>query len=70
MNEPIIVNQIITSIIVKTIGKIASAYARIFHYEYNVMSRGFCQKKIFSNPDLVKRSNAAPSTVVDVMDCD
>jgi hypothetical protein len=32
------------------------------------MSRGFCQKKIFSNPDLVKRSNAAPSTVVDVMD--
>ncbi len=46
-NERIIVNQIITSIIVKTIGKIASAYARIFHYEYNVMSSRLCQEKIF-----------------------
>jgi len=36
--------------------KIASAYERIFHYEYNVMSRGFCQEKIFSNQDLVKPS--------------
>jgi hypothetical protein len=31
------------------------------------MSRGFCQEKIFSNQDLVKPSNAAPSTVVGVM---
>ncbi len=48
-------------------GKIASAYARIFHYEYNVMSRGFCQEKIFSNQDLVKRPNPPPSTVVGVI---
>jgi hypothetical protein len=50
--------------------KRGSVGARIFHYEYNVMSRGFCQEKIFSNQDLVKPSNAAPSTVVGVMDYD
>jgi len=27
------------------LGKIGFVGARIFHYEYNIMSRGFCQEK-------------------------
>jgi hypothetical protein len=48
--------------------KRGSVGARTFHYEYNVMSRGFCQEKIFSNQDLVKRSNPPP--IIDCGWCD
>jgi hypothetical protein len=47
--------------------KRGSVGARILHYIYSIMSSRFCQEKIFSNQDLVKPSNAAPSTVVDVI---
>jgi hypothetical protein len=48
--------------------KRGSVGARTFHYEYNVMSRGFCQEKIFSNQDLVKPSNPPP--IIDCGWCD
>jgi len=37
------------------LGKIGLVGARLFHYEYSIMSRGFCQEKIWQNPEKPSR---------------